>query len=203
MKIVEPGFEILTNINGNRILKSIEMKARVCYKSEDRITDDSCVKFVKMLVDRGHEAMIEHESISVKVICDRGVSHEIVRHRLASYAQESTRYCNYGNKDIEFITPFVLHDSYSAKRWRMSMALAEEAYRAMIDDGCSPQIARSVLPNSLKTEIVITMNLREWKHFFKMRADKAAHPQMRQIAVPMLKEFKRLIPIIFDDLGES
>ena len=203
MKIVEPGFEILTNINGNRILKSIEMKARVCYKSEDRITDDSCVKFVKMLVDRGHEAMIEHESISVKVICDRGVSHEIVRHRLASYAQESTRYCNYGNKDIEFITPFVLHDRYSAKRWRMSRALAEEAYRAMIDDGCSPQIARSVLPNSLKTEIVITMNLREWKHFFKMRADKAAHPQMRQIAVPMLKEFKRLIPIIFDDLGES
>jgi len=198
MKIVEPSFEILTEINGNNILKSIEKKARVCYKSEDKITDDSCVRFVKMIVSRGHEAMIEHESISVKVICDRGISHEIVRHRLASYAQESTRYVNYKGTDIQFINPLLDVASLEFKYWKDAMINVEESYQCMIKEGCSPQIARSVLPNSLKTEIVITMNLREWRHFFKMRADKAAHPQMRQIAIPMLEEFRKLVPIVFD-----
>ena len=196
MKVVKSGFEILSDVDGMKILKSIESKARVCYKSEDKITDDSCVKFCKMLVSRGHLAMIEHESISVKVICDRGVSHEIVRHRLASYAQESTRYVNYKSDDIEFICPVTDRPAYDI--WYDAIKCSEKSYKEMIKNGCSPQIARSVLPNSLKTEIVITMNLREWIHFFKMRCANDAHPQIREIAIPLREEFQKLIPVIFD-----
>lgn len=200
MKVVNPSFEILTKINGNSILKSVESKARVCYKSEEKITDASCIAFVKKIIERGHEAMIEHESISVKIVCDRGISHEIVRHRLASYAQESTRYVNYKGDDIQFINPLLDMLSKEFDVWKSAMGLSEVKYKRMIELGCTPQIARSVLPNSLKTEIVITMNLREWRHFFKMRVAKSAHPQMRQISKPILEKFRELIPIVFDEI---
>lgn len=145
-------------------------------------------------------------SVSVKFICDRGVSHEIVRHRLASYCQESTRYCNYAKEDfqseITVIMPCYLDKSAAGYRiWERSCKNAETAYFDLLDFGCTPQEARAVLPNSLKTEIVMTANLREWRHFLKLRTSPAAHPQIREVAIPLLNEFKVLIPVMFDDIG--
>lgn len=206
MRVIRPDFEILSDVDGKQILKALEVAGRTCYKSEDKITDDSAEVFVKMLIERGHEAMLEHESITVKVVCDRGVSHEIVRHRLASYAQESTRYCNYSKnkfgQELTFIVPcFWGPNDEELDIWLGAMETAESIYMDLINRGAKPQQARSVLPNSLKTEIVITMNLREWRHFFKLRTAMAAHPQMCEIARPMLDEFKILIPVIFDDIS--
>lgn len=201
MKIVDAGYTILTPIDGLLILKHIERIGRVCYKSENKITDDSCVSFVKMLIERGHEAMIEHYSFSVKFICDRGVSHEIVRHRLASFAQESTRYCNYGKQEeIIVIKPCFLNEDGNAIAWFKLCQDAESRYLFMIKNGWKPQEARSILPNSLKTEIVMTANLREWRHFFKLRTASTAHPQMREITRPLLKDLQSLIPVVFDDI---
>lgn len=208
MKIIEPRIEILDDIDGNCILKKIEKIGRVCYKSENRITEDSAKEFIQKLLSSGHESVIEHEKISVRIICDRGVSHEIVRHRIASYSQESTRYCNYSKekfgKELTFIRPcFWEEDSDLYKKWLEYMHEAEETYNAMISRGALPQEARSVLPNSLKTEIVVTMNLREWRHFFKLRTSKRAHPQMQEVAVKILNELKKIIPVIFDDIKKE
>lgn len=205
MKIIEPRFEIIDLLDGNELLKRIERIGRVCYKSEASITSASAIKFVKNIVENGHESVIEHEKITVKIICDRGVSHEIVRHRIASYSQESTRYCNYysdkfGN-ELTFIKPYFWDkDIAKYKIWEDTMLYIEKAYLLLIESGAKPQEARSVLPNSLKTEIIVTMNLREWRHFFKLRADKSAHPQMRQIALPLLKEFQKRVPVVFEYL---
>ena len=157
-----------------------------------------------MIIKRWHLSVLEHQTITVRVICDRGVSHEIVRHRLASYTQESTRYCNYTKgkfgSEITVIEPcFWSADDEKYKVWKQTVEQIEAGYNRLIDLGATPQEARSVLPNSLKTEIVVTMNLREWRHFFTLRTSPAAHPQMREVAIPMLKEFKRIIPVIFDD----
>lgn len=205
MKIIKAGYEILSEINGDKMLQSIEKAARTCYKSEDLITEDSAKKLVANLLSRGHEAMIEHENFSVKFICDRGVSHEIVRHRVASYAQESTRYVNYSKgkfgNEITVVEPcFWGSDSIKYSLWEDACAYAERTYLRLIEEESSPQEARSVLPNSLKTEIVMTANLREWRHFFKLRTAKVAHPQMREITIPLLKELQNRIPLIFDDI---
>lgn len=205
MKIVEPGFEILTQINYEDILKAIETAGRVCYKSEDKITEGSAKKFVANIIKRGHEAVLEHQSITVKFICDRGVSHEIVRHRLAAYCQESTRYCNY-SKDgfggqVTFIQPnFLDRGTRGWELWVLACEQAEKAYFDLLNWGCSPQEARAVLPNSLKTEVVMTANLREWRHFFKLRTAPAAHPQMREVTIPLLRRMQELIPVVFDDI---
>lgn len=207
MKIVNAGYEILTEISEGGIdeLQHIERIGRVCYKSEDKITEggESARKFVKMLIDRGHEAMIEHSSLSVKFIVDRGVSHELVRHRIASFAQESTRYCNYSkdkfDNGVTFIKPFFF-DDIKYQRWVAAMADAESAYLDLMNGGATPQEARSVLPNSTKTEITITANYREWRNFFKLRTAKAAHPQMREVTIPLLEELKEKLPIIFDEI---
>ena len=205
MKITKAGYQIITPIDGETIIRRIEEIGRVCYKSEDKITGDSCRKFVKMLIDRGHEAMIEHCLFTVKFICDRGISHEIVRHRIASYAQESTRYCNYSadkfGNEITVIAPcFWTETELSYDFWKKSCIEAEKTYFSLIEYGASPQKARSVLPNSLKTEIIVTMNLREWRHFFRLRTAKTAHPQMQEITRPLLVEIKTLIPVVFDDI---
>ena len=205
MKIIEPEFIIEESLDGNDLLRRIERAGRVCYKSEAKITDDSAKKFVQNILKNGHESVIEHEKISVRIVCDRGVSHEIVRHRIASYSQESTRYCNYNadkfGNELTFIKPYFWNeDVVKYNIWKKTMQYIEKSYIQLIESGAKPQEARSVLPNSLKTEIVVTMNLREWRHFFKLRADKAAHPQMRQIALPLLKKFQEIIPIVFDDL---
>ena len=185
-----------------------------CYKSEKEITETSAKEFVRKRVKDGHLSVIEHAYMSVRFICDRGVTHEIVRHRLAAYSQESTRYCNYKGgvtfiiplwcKDItcgeySFKDPLFLPCS-SSKVWFHAMLDAEIDYIDILDLGWSPQQGRSVLPNSLKTEIVMTANLREWMHVFKLRTSKAAHPQMREIMCPLLEEMNTLVPIIFDDI---
>lgn len=205
MKVISPSFEIMTPVCGAQILETIEKIGRVCYKSETSISEGSARRFVQNILKNGHESVIEHYSVTVKVICDRGISHEIVRHRLASYSQESTRYCNYfsgkfGN-ELTVIRPYFWDESEEKYRiWKQSMESAEKAYQALIGLGASPQEARSVLPNSLKTELVMTMNLREWRHFFRLRADSHAHPQMREITIPMLREFQKQIPEVFDDI---
>lgn len=196
MRIVSPGFEILTPVDSEAILKHIELCGRTCYKSEKKITDESCRTFVQSIIKRGHEAVLEHFNITVKFICDRGVSHEIVRHRLASYCQESTRYCNYSKDDfsgeITVVEPFYLQpDTLAYNAWKEACEAAEAAYFSLLDWGCTPQEARAVLPNSLKTEVVMTANLREWRHFFKLRCSPAAHPQMREVATPLLATMQK------------
>lgn len=204
MKIIKPSYEI-EEFNGMELLKRIEKAGRTAYKSEEKITEDSAIPFIKKILKSGHESVIEHEKVTVRIICDRGVSHEIVRHRIASYTQESTRYCDYGKDgEVTFIKPFFFYMNPGRWfEWKIAMLQCEKTYLKLIDIGCSPQEARSVLPNSLKTEIVCTFNLREWRHFFKLRTAKAAHPQMREITTPMLKEFKDKIPVVFDDIQEN
>ncbi|HOK35075.1 MAG TPA: FAD-dependent thymidylate synthase [Candidatus Pacearchaeota archaeon] len=203
MEIIRPSFVIEDAIDGEKILKNIERYGRTSYKSESKITSDSARKFVSMLIKNGHESVLEHEKITVRIICDRGVSHEIVRHRIGSYCQESTRYCNYRSRGVKVIRPFFFNkDAKKLKIWLDAMIASENAYNALIEAGATPEEARTVLPNSLKTEIVVTYSLREWRHFLKLRCSIKAHPQMREIAVPLLREFKRHIPVIFDDIQE-
>ena len=209
MIIIKPSFEILDDFNGAEIMAKIEKAGRTCYKSEDRITEDSAKSFVNMICNtHKHHSVIEHESISVRIICDRGVSHEIVRHRIASYSQESTRYVNYSKDkhggELTFIEPcFWEFGSKAYMEWSFAMKSAEAFYLGMIQMGAKPEEARSVLPNSLKTEIVVTMNLRSWYHFFDMRTSKQAHPQIREIAIPLLEAFKNELPIIYGTLWEK
>ena len=196
----------MDELNGSAILKKIERCGRVCYKSEEKIDDGTAEKFVAGIIKRGHESVLEHFSFTVKFIVDRGVSHELVRHRIASFSQESTRYCNYGNDDggCTFIEPCFwdkddeMEGNFSS--WNSSMLLSENQYLSLLRRGATPQEARSVLSNSLKTEVVMTCNLREWRHFFKLRTANAAHPQMREVTVPLLNKLKELIPVIFNDI---
>lgn len=206
MKVIQQSYEILTDLSNpiETILKPIERASRTCYKSEDRITDDSCLKMCKMLIERDHTAMLEHSQLSVKFIVDRGISHEIVRHRLFSFAQESTRYCNYSKdkfgKEIKVISLNDYLDSDSYRVWYDSCMFAEHEYFALLEKGVKPEIARGVLPTSLATEIVVTGNIREWRHFFSLRISNFAHPQMRSIMRKLLDEFKSKIPVLFDDI---
>ena len=208
MRVINAGYEIISELNGEEILKHIEKCARICYKSENRITDGSAEKMVAALIRSGHEAMLEHYSFTVKFICDRGISHELVRHRIASFAQESSRYCCYAKdkfgKELTFINPcFWEPDSDNYARWFHEVDEAEKTYLAMIESGATPEQARDILPTSIKTEIVMTANLREWRHFFKLRAEGVTgkpHPQMLEITIPLLKEIKQKIPVVFDDI---
>lgn len=210
MKIIKAGYEILDELNGQNILKKIELCGRVCYKSEDKSTEESAEDFVRSIIKRGHESVLEHFSFSVRFIVDRGVSHEIVRHRIASFSQESTRYCNYGHEnEITVIEPLFWtgpHFTFSTteacyEEWKASCRRAESAYLDLLRLGkATPQEARSVLPNSLKTEIIMTADLREWRHFFRLRTSKAAHPQMREVTIPLLADVQGKIPVIFEDI---
>lgn len=225
MKLIKSSYEILSDINSDGILKAIEVAGRTCYKSEDKITSDSAKEFVRKIIKSGHESVIEHRSLSIRFVCDRGVGHELVRHRLASFSQESTGYCNYSNdkfdNQITFIIPEwlkevdgcdIVSDVYFWNKdllnqnptttWMKSLILAEDTYNSLLKDhNWTPQQARSVPPNSLKTEIVITANLREWRTIFKQRTSKAAHPQMRELMCPLLDELKEKLPVIFDDIS--
>ena len=205
MKVTNAGYEFITPIDGDVILKRIEQAGRTCYKSEDNITDESAIKFAQNIIKRGHEAVLEHCSFTVKFIVDRGVSHEIVRHRVASYCQESTRYCNYSKdkfgNEITVIKPcFWKEVSDQFIEWKSAMKIAENHYFDLLAQGATPQEARTVLPNSLKTEVVMTANIREWRHFLKLRTSSAAHPQIREVAIPLLKELQEKIPVLFDDI---
>lgn len=198
MKIVEPRVDLLWITP--EPYKHIEISGRTCYKSEDKITEDSAVKFCNMIKQRGHESVVEHAVASFRIICDRGISHEIVRHRIASYSQESTRYCNYSKdkfgNEIAVIEPPGLTES-QRKEWFEAMQRVEGSYNYLIGSGVSPQIARSVLPTCLKTELVMTANFREWLHFIKLRTSPAAHPQIRTIADEIREYLFQYCPTIF------
>ena len=209
MKIIEPSYEILRPcaldaVSRKDALLAVAGAARTCYKS--RGTYDSAL--VAQITRNGHEAMIEHYSATVRFIIDRGVSHEIVRHRIASYAQESTRYCSYNKEkfgsEITVIRPSEFEPgTANYETWAQACQACEKAYFALLENGAAPEFARDVLPTSLKTEIVVTMNLREWRHFFRLRAVGATgrpHPQIRQVALPLLNEFAGWLPEVFGDL---
>lgn len=196
MKIINPSVELIMPMSGIDMLKTIETAGRVCYKSESNITDDSSIKFVESVMNNNHGAVLEHASFTAHFVCDRGVSHEIVRHRLASYCQESTRYCNYSKdkfgKEITVVKPcFLQKGSKAWDKWEAAMYYAENFYFRLLDLGLSAQEARSVLPNSTKTEVVMTANVREWQHFFKLRCAPDAHPQMREVANMLLIKAKK------------
>lgn len=231
MKIIKPSYEI-RKLDREDIL-IIEEAARCCYKSEAQIKDGSAEKLIQFLIDHGHESVLEHSRITVKFIVDRGVSHELVRHRLASYSQESTRYCNYSQdkfgEEITVIEPcffddisdelktqirkvllgdfssFIPSDKVTQKmnqysNWFDTCYAAEQGYFNMLRNGAKPEEARSVLPNSLKTEIFVTANFREWRHILQLRTGVKAHPQIREVMVPLLAELKTKIPVLFDDI---
>jgi len=221
MKLIRQYWKFEECVDGKEMLKKIERAGRTCYKSEDKITDDSARQFCLNMLKSGHHSVIEHHNITVRIITNRGVTHEIVRHRLASYSQESTRYCNYGGDDLVFILP-VWMDNYALPldqsinadalfiegpshleapdAFLYSLYQAELSYKYLLQEGWQPQCAREVLPNALKTELVMTANIREWRHFFSLRCSKAAHPQMRDLAKSMLLGFCSNIPAMFDDL---
>ena len=205
MKILAPSSEILTPLDGDAVLRHIELCGRVCYKSEGLMTEDSAERFVRGIIKRGHEAVLGHFSFSIRFIVDRGVSHEIVRHRLASYCQESTRYCNYVNdkfgSEITVIRPYYLEEgSVAFEEWKTACRRAEEAYVWLIQAGYTPQEARAVMPNSLKTELIMTANLREWRTVFRLRCSEKAHPQMREVMTPLLLKCNERAPVIFEDI---
>ena len=205
MKIIEPKVELINPISYQDLLSTVEIAGRTCYKSEDKITDGSAEKFVRNILKRGHETVIEHASLTVRFTCDRGVSHEIVRHRLAAYCQESTRYCNYSKDgfggEITVIKPMSFDCSDSPYRiWKRSCENAETAYFDLLNEGCTPQEARSVLPNSLKTEVVMTADMREWRHFIRLRCAPAAHPDMRVVAGLLYDLLKSTYPVFFEDI---
>ncbi len=207
--MIEPAWEVDWFESGGQILHRIESAGRTAYKSEDKITPDSSKRFVRAILRLGHLSVIEHVAVTARITCDRGISHELVRHRLASYTQESTRYCNYSKakfkNELTFIMPRFLigESSYAKEIWFQTLADIEKAYLDLLKAGKRPEEARSVLPNSLKTEIVMTANLREWLHFFNLRTSKKAHPDMRYIAQGLLKDFQDHIPLIFDGVGEN
>ncbi len=207
MKVIEPYYVIEDEIDAARIMSTIERAGRTCYKSEGKMGDGTAEKFIAAIIKRGHESVLEHEKITVRFICDRGVTHEMVRHRIASFSQESTRYCNYSQdrfgSELTFIKPCFWkegEDDEKIKLWSDTMAFIEEKYNKMIELGVKPEEARSILPNSLKTEIVVTMNIREWRHYFKLRTAPAAHPQIREVSCKLLEEFKEKLPVLFGDI---
>lgn len=205
MKIIEPSVELVQELDSEKVMKHIERAGRVCYKSESRISDKSAEKFIANIVKSGHESVIEHVSVTFKIICDRGITHEIVRHRIASYSQESSRYCDYSNDkfdgELTFIKPcFWTEDDENFKIWKESMEILEKNYLTMRKNGARPEQARSILPNSLKTEIFMTANLREWRHFLKLRTSNRAHPQMREISLKIYKILNEKLPVLFSDI---
>ena len=212
VKILKPGYEILTPLDGSAILKHIELIARTCYKSEDKITppgdDSSARKIVANLIKLGHEAMIEHFSVSVQFTADTGFYKDLTRHRLASFAIESTRYCMYANEkfgsQLSVMEPPLLEpgsDDYGI--WLGCMENIEAAYNELARRGYKPDVCRMVLPHSTKATINVTANLREWRHIFRLRTSPKAHPTIYTLLIPLLMEFKERIPVIFDDIEIS
>ena len=201
MNIVEQSHTILTFLAYGDVYRAIECAGRTAYKSEDKITNSSAVTFIRHIMTLRHESVLEHVNISVRFVTDRGVTHELVRHRLCAYTQESTRYCNYYKKGMQVIKPVFWKDSEdNYAYWSNAMLYAETMYNELIKNGAKPEQARSVLPNSLKTEIICTTNICEWRHILKLRTSQTAHPQMRALMIPLLRELQEMLPALFSDI---
>ncbi len=235
MKIVKPYAKIMEPELLAGALARIEYAARVSHRSEDGQTDESAERFIRAVVlQHGDWSVVEHVSASVEFLVDRGITHEIVRHRIASYTQESTRFVNYAKKMApSFVYPRVgiwcdncesgdephpskaeqptdspwvhsldnvTQDCNFDQSWLNAIQTSENEYKVLLAAGWRPQEARSVFPNALASKIIVTMNLRTWRHFFLMRTSKEAHPQMRQVTIPLLAEFQRLVPVLYEDI---
>lgn len=210
VKIIEPNVEILSNINGNEILKHLELCARNCYKSESNITEDttSAIKMINKLIELDHTAMLEHFNITIKLLCDVGTYKDLTRHRHCSFAIESTRYCNYSKgkfgNEISVIKPCNMDENSGIYHtWLKAMNDMERAYMQMAEIGATPDQLRMILPHSTAASVILTANIREFRHIFNLRCAKAAHPSVRQIMLMTLNEFHNKIPVLFDDLYEQ
>jgi len=205
MNIIKPYVYLRKSELDKSKLLNVEYAARLCYKSEGKMADEPNETFLKNIITRNHESVLEHEKVTVYFVVDRGITHEIVRHRVGSYSQESTRYCNYSNdkfgNEITVIEPFYYkNDEEKYSQWKQCCEMIEKAYIGLLETS-TPQEARAILPNSLKTEIAVTYNLREWRHFFDLRCDQSAHPQMQEVTIPLLLEFKKHLSPIFDNVS--
>ena len=232
MKLIKPSVKILTPVEDDKVIETIANVARTCYKSEANSTKEKDEALVKRLIESKHEAMLEFVDITVKFTCSRAISHELIRHRLCSFAQESQRYCNYSkdkfDNEITFIIPSWLDipegnytwwdndwvdmnklqinlpdNNNSVNEWLHALHFTEQTYNILTSKGWKAEQAREVLPNSTKTEINMKANLREWRHFLNLRCSTAAHPDMRALALDLLKQLHRQIPIIFDDIYDK
>lgn len=205
VKVVPESVEIMTPLDGDAILKHLELCIRNCYKSEDKIEPGSAEKMIKKIIELKHEAMLEHFAVTVRLITDLGVYKDITRHRIASFAIESTRYCNYSKGkfggELTVMEPPVLQKGTPEyDLWLQTMETIEKNYNALANMGYKADVCRMLLPHSVKASVVMTANLREWRHIFKLRTAKAAHPTVQSIMKKVLAEFKRQIPLVFDDI---
>lgn len=203
MRLVEPWIKV-ENFDGVKIMKRIERACRTCYRSEDKISEESYKNLLTNCLNRGHESVLEHEKITVRIYSDIGTYKDLTRHRFASFSVESTRYCSY-NKDkygneIAVVNPVYMEDKEVFETWKKAIEDMEKAYMKMKELGASTDMCREILPHSTAAEYTMTANIREWKHIFELRANNHVHPAIRQVMIPLLKYFKEQMPDIFADI---
>ncbi len=204
MRLIKTSVELLTDIDAPKIYKFIELCGRVAYKSEERITDESAIPFIKSLIKRGHESVLEHVSITFRITTDRATANALVRHRVASYTQESTIYCDYGKQgELNIRDPSFIHDSSVYDAWERAMLSAEESYNKLRDLGVPPGVARDVLPNALKTELIMTSNIREWRHVIKQRMVPGDSKGMHLVIADLASTLSIELPVLFEDMAED
>ena len=203
MILVQPKIEV-ENYNPIQIMKNIERACRTCYRSEDLITEESYKKLLKNCINRGHESVLEHEKITVRMTCDVGVYKDLTRHRFGSFSIESTRYCNYSkdkfDNNIKFIEPIYFDDGDKGQLWADTMMAIENQYMKMAAAGCAPDEMRMILPHSTAAEVTMTANIREWRHILDLRTKKMTHPAIRQLLIPLLLKFKADMPELFNSI---
>lgn len=202
--IIEKPSITVQQYNPKQVLKNIEKACRTCYRSEDKITEESYKTLLKNCITRGHESVLEHEKITVTLRCDIGVYKDLTRHRHASFSIESTRYCNYGkdkfDNELKFIKPCNIEPGQIYAFWMNEMQNIEHTYQEMSRRGCTPDQMRMILPHSTAATVTMTANIREWKHILELRCTKHAHPSVQQIMIPLLLHFKETMPEIFGNV---
>ena len=203
MKIVDPWIQV-EEYNPVKIMKNIERACRTCYRSENLINEDSYKKLLKNCINRGHESILEHEKITIRMCCDIGVYKDLTRHRFGSFSIESTRYCNYGkdkfDNEIKFINPCNMDKKELFNEWYSSCIEIEQRYMNMVKLGATPDQMRMILPHSTAAEVTMTANIREWRHILDLRTKKMAHPAIRQLLIPLLLKFKEDMPELFNEI---
>ena len=204
MQIIEPTIQV-EKVDGKKIMRNIERACRTCYRSEGKITEESYKTLLKNCINRGHESVLEHEKVTVRMVCDIGVYKDLTRHRIASFSIESTRYCNYGKdkfeNEIKFIKPCNIEEgSETYDIWKNACLDIEENYLKMSKLGATPDQMRMILPHSTSAEVTMTANIREWIHILELRTSSHTHPAVRQLLIPLLLHFKEIMPEIFENV---